>query len=194
MPISASLNGPLLVAATMMLVACGGTMPLTELIQATRNNRAETIRTLVAHGVDPDKRGGRNDWTPLMHAIHKNQRQAIRALLAGGANVNSQNDSGLSALIMAAGYGYTDIVKNLLNSGADPYLETEEGLTALAVAASGVPDIDRFTLGSCQPDTVRTLLEAAPDQTLPHDFWAGTMPRMAARLGGCRTVLQMIAQ
>ena len=169
-------------------------MPLTELIHAARDDRAETIRTLLAHGVDPDRRGGGNDWTPLMHAIHKNQRQAIRALLAGDANPNSQNNSGLSALILAAGYGYTDIVKDLLNSGADPRLETEDGVTALVVAVSGVPDIDRFTLGNCQTDTVRTLLEAAPDITLPHDFWAGTMPRIAARIGGCRTVLRMLAQ
>ena len=52
---------------------------------------------------------------------------------------------------------------------------------ALTVAVSGVPDIDKFTLGSCQGETVKALLDAAPDLTVSANLWG----RMA-RLVSCR--------
>ena len=64
--------------------------------------------------------------------------------------------------MMAAGYGYTDIVKILLAHNADPRLAARDGITAVDLARSGVSDIDRFTVFDCQNDTVKALLAADP--------------------------------
>jgi ankyrin repeat protein len=94
-------------------------------------------------------------------------------------------------LIMAAGYGYGDIVRLLLAKGADPYAETPDGDNALAAAVGGVPDIDKFTVGKCQTDTVSALLQEAPDLKLPANFY-GRAARLAARAAGCVEVLGLI--
>lgn len=77
--------------------------------------------------------------------------------------MNAKSRSGLTALMMAAGYGNVNLVEALLERGADPYLQNAQGETAISVAVSGVGDIDKFTLGSCQVDTVRVLVSKVPD-------------------------------
>ncbi|MBI3665731.1 MAG: ankyrin repeat domain-containing protein [Acidobacteria bacterium] len=160
---------------------------------AARDGRTDIISLLLKSGADPDLRSGLGDWTPLMHAIHKNQEQSLRALLNGGANVNARGRDGLTALIMAAGYGYSGMVRELLDSGADPYAEMADGNSALTSAVGGVSDIDRFTLCSCQTDTVQTLLEEAPDLRLKDNF-PGRSARWFARLGRCSEVLRLLEQ
>ncbi|MBE3135170.1 MAG: hypothetical protein IMZ55_17015 [Acidobacteria bacterium] len=61
-----------------------------------------------------------------------------------------------------------------------------------ACAVRGVPDIDRFTVGSCQTATVKALLMAAPDLTLP-DNDMGKTARWAAWLGNCQEVTRLLA-
>ena len=88
---------------------------------------------------------------------------------------------------MAAGYGYADIVKVLLARGADPYLMDAHGNNALTHAVNGVGDIDRFTLGSCQPETVRVLAKA-PDLRAKGAWNTGFghCPEVAALIRGAR--------
>jgi hypothetical protein len=92
---------------------------------------------------------------------------------------------------MAAGYGYAGIVRDLLEHGADPYAETPGGANALAAAVGGVPDIDWFTVGSCQTETVRALLEKAPDLKLRDNF-SGRSARWFAAWKGCREALGLL--
>ena len=174
-----------------LLMGCSPGLPETELVLAARGGDPQAIGTLLESGLNTDQRTGQNDWTPLMHAIHKNQKGAVAALLEGGADVNIQNERGLTALIMAAGYGSHDIVDQLLSHGADPHLQTEDGDNALSTAVAGVTDIDRFTLGSCQVDTGAALLEQAPGLRLG-DTSAGRSSSWIAWLGGCSEVLKMI--
>ena len=136
----------------------------TPLMTAARQGRIADIQTLISQGADPNARAGVNGWTPILHAIHKHQKESLVALLDGGA------DNSVSALMMAAGYGYTDMVKTLLDRGADPSQKSCGGSTALDVAVSGVPDIDRFTVGDCQTATVKVLLERAPNLRLSDSF------------------------
>jgi hypothetical protein len=159
----------------------------TPLIRAARAGDTKSIETLLRHGADPNLPGGVNGWTPLMHAIHKNRAATIQALLDGGADVNARSFAGETALMMAAGYGYTPIVELLLDRGADPRAQAPDGANVLAVAMAGVPDIDRFTLGSCQLSTVRALKRKDPTLRLPDNLWgpAAKLAAAAAKLCGC---------
>ena len=163
----------------------------TALIWAAREGQLAAITALVRKGADPNLPGGRNDWTPLMHAIHKNQKDAVQALLDGGADPNAKTKPGFTALMMAAGYGNAEMVRALLNRGADPYAEDSSGVSALMLAVSGVPDIDKFTLGQCQAGAVRALLEKAPNLKLKGNFW-GRLALRIARWGGCSEVAGLV--
>ena len=101
---------------------------LTALIRSARAGAVPGVETLLRHGADPNLRGGVNNWTPLMHAVHKNQLGAAQALLDGGAQVDSRGRSGETALMMAAGYGYTPLVELLLERGAKLSTEREPQL------------------------------------------------------------------
>jgi hypothetical protein len=135
----------------------------TPLIAAARAGNAEMIRLLTSRGANPNLSDAAvNSWTPLLHAVHKSQPRAVAALLDAGANPNEADPHGTTPLMLAAGYGYTDIVKILLAHKANPRLAASDGITALDLARSGVPDIDRFTVFHCQEDTVNALLAADP--------------------------------
>ena len=176
-----------------LLISCNP-QPDDPLIGAARSGNTQAIATLLAGGADPNQRWGINSWTPLMHAIHKNQKGSVEALLAGGADVNARGGSeGITALIIAAGYGYTEIVHLLRDKGADPRVETAAGDSALAAAVSGVPDIDKFTVGHCQTSTVAALLKKAPDLKLKDNFY-GRAARLTAHAAGCGDVVALIEQ
>jgi len=181
---------PLVLAVSLALTGCipGGHTSMPPLIDAAREGNLPRLEQLLLLGADPNLRGGVNSWTPLLHAVHKNQSGSVRVLLAHRARPNERGGGGVTALIMAAGYGYTDIVALLLKAGADPRLNSDDASDALSAAVGGVSDIDRFTVGRCQSDTVRTLLAAAPDLKLKKDSAAFRV----ARFVGCSEVLRMV--
>jgi hypothetical protein len=179
----------LVCALLALLAGCGLGVAVSPLISAARDGDADKIKRLAAAHVDLDEPGGVNHWTPLMHAIHKNQAAAVEALLEAGAHVNTVSGN-TTALILAAGYGETDIVRILLDHGADPKLAAKPGVTALAAAVGGSRDIDRFTEGKCQTDTVRLLLEREPSLLVPGDSAAV----QAAQKGGCAEVVALVTK
>jgi ankyrin repeat protein len=150
-------------------------------IGAVRDGDVATVRRMLAQGADPNEPSGNNDWTPLMHAIHKNQLGSVGALLDGHADVNRTVNGG-TPLMMAAGYGYTPIVRLLLAHGADPRIRDLDGETAVDYAVAGMIDIDRFTFFSCQDDTVRALLAANASRTIT------TRSRRWGSIKGCAAV------
>jgi uncharacterized protein len=160
---------------------------LTAIIVSARRGAVAAVEILLRHGADPNLRGGVNGWTPLMHAVHTNQLGAARALLDGGAQVDGRRPSGETALMMAAGHGYTALVELLLDRGANPRAETADGFNVLAAAMGGVADIDRFTLGTCQAATVRALKSRDPSLHLPDNMWArlAQVSGGIAKLRGC---------
>jgi hypothetical protein len=179
-----------LLASGMSVDETGG-FGFTPLIWGARQGHVSVVRELLKHGANPELRAGVNGWTPLMHAVHKGQEAAAMALVDGGAAVDATDGKGMTALIMAAGYGYSAIVKGLLKRGANPYSSTADGSNALTVAVGGVPDIDRFTVASCQAGTVEALLDRAPDLKLRENF-SGRLARLSARLGNCREMLRRL--
>jgi ankyrin repeat protein len=172
--------------AVLMLAGCGMHREMPSLVGAARDGNVELIRTLIQQGADPNERAGVNGWTPLMHAIHKDQKAAVLALLDGGADVNARGDGGSNPLLMAAGYGYADIVGILLDHKADAHVQMNNGDNALNMAILGVSDIDRFTMGDCQNDALRVLVERVPDLKL-HDS-----PVAAAKLKGCAGMSKLL--
>jgi hypothetical protein len=163
----------------------------TPVIDAARAGDVATLEKLFAGGADPNQVAGVNDWPPLMHAIHKGQKKSVRVLLKHGANVNFQTAHWSTPLIMAAGYGYSDIVAMLLDAGARPDIRDHDGYTALNAAVGGTADIDRFTVGHCQTETVRVLLDKAPRLRLEDRFTDSAAVRIA-KLAGCTEVLKMV--
>ena len=152
------------IAATFLFTACNfaSDAQFTGMANAARAGDVATIRQLTAQGADPNAIAGQNGWTPMLHAIHTHQNASIAALLDAGADVNRPDDQGVTPLMMAAGYGYDDTVRLLLERKADPRIKRPNGETALDWAMSGMTDIDRFTFFDCQDSTARLLHSAAP--------------------------------
>lgn len=84
--------------------------------------------------------------TALINAAQKG-KNALQHLLATGVDINSQNSSGETALILSAKRGLKDTVEMLLNAGADADLQGSYGDTALkSVAFSGEAEIVKMLL------------------------------------------------
>jgi hypothetical protein len=150
-------------------------------IDAVRNGDVPALRQMLANGADANATEGINDWTPLLHAIHKNQLGSVEALLDGHADPNRAVKS-MTPLMMAAGYGYTPIVRVLLARGADPRLRDLDGWTAVDYAVQGMTDIDRFTFFNCQDDTVRALIAGHAPREI-NQRW-----RRWGKIKGCESV------
>ena len=163
----------------------------TAVVAASRDGRVDALTALLEAGADPDRRDERNGWPPVMHALHTNQEASVRTLLDFGADPNLGSRSGRTPLAMVAGYGRPALVALLMDHGADPTLATGDGGSALTAAVLGSSDIDRFTLGRCQTETVKTLLDRAPDLQLGDQFWDRLAVRLA-RWRGCSDVLTLL--
>jgi ankyrin repeat protein len=68
----------------------------------------------------------------LQYATWKKQAAAVRLLLSAGANVDTQDNNGKSALMLAV--DTPDIAKLLLDKGARTTLRDSSGWTALMYA------------------------------------------------------------
>ena len=73
------------------------------------------VKTIVKMGAKVDKRLG---WTPLMYAAANGYDEIVRYLISKGANVNTRNESGITALYMAARKPSREVVMTLLRAGA----------------------------------------------------------------------------
>jgi hypothetical protein len=149
-----------------MACAPGAILPLGA---AARRGDLELMRELLEAGADPNDAGGASlEWPPLLHAVHTLQLEAARLLLDYGANPDGAGPNGYTALMMAAGARDPDLVALLIDYGADAYHVGPFGITALSEAITGGPaELDRPIIGGCHPDTVRVLLNRAPDLRLP---------------------------
>jgi ankyrin repeat protein len=144
-----------------LLILCGcAHYEVSPLAAAARTGDVAVIRSLARSGSDLEAPSGVNGWTPLMHAVHKRQRASVEALLNCGAKPDSGDGHRVTALMMAAGYGYEDIVGVLLRHGADPYRRDVHQSTAFDYARKGMVDIDRFTFGREQSSALHELESA----------------------------------
>jgi ankyrin repeat protein len=172
---------------------------LTPLMRAAREGRTEIARALVEAGADMNVRDCASaGWTPLMHAIHKNQNDLARLLIERGADVNAttgdcregKTKGEKTALAYAAANDNREIVKALLARGANPYGENG-AKSALSYAVAGMLDVDHLADGKCPTETVKTLLERAPDLKLRRDIW-DRKAIFIARVKGCAELVALL--
>lgn len=162
---------------------------------AARAGQVPVIRVLAAAGASLEIRDRRSTgWTALIHAIHKDRTEAVQALLAAGADANARCEGGTTPLMFAAAYGNTGIVRSLLDEGADPRVVAEGGVSALwnALGGGGLFDLtDGPSIGTCHPETVRLLLERAPDLELEPGI-ATRVVKSLARSKECSELISRI--
>jgi uncharacterized protein len=129
---------------------------------ASRRNMLQAVKSLLAHGANPNLRLVENEpypyrdsyqmsqigATPLLLAAAAGNADVMRALAAGGADPNLTTDRGTTALMMAAGLGYRqpltdeqykgaqEAVKVAVELGCDVNAAGENSWTALHGAAS----------------------------------------------------------
>jgi|GEM_PF-210814 len=98
------------------------------------------LHAFVDAGADVNARG-EMDETPLMTLLYKRleneQRQEELASLFVelGANTNISNEDEIPAIVLAAEWGFSALVKKMLEHGAEPDKATGLGITALMAAA-----------------------------------------------------------
>lgn len=110
----------------------------------SNTSEAEIIRKFIAKGFDVDAKEAILGMTPLMVASASCNTDAIQALLEGGADVNAQDNDGMTALIRvgetsecSAILGLYDSAKMLLDAGATLKASTAtKEIIALAVICS----------------------------------------------------------
>lgn len=109
----------------------------TPLHEAAMNGRLEACRLLVDYGflVDCHTTRGR---TPLMYAVKGNHFDVVKYFVEEcNANVNEQNEMGVTPVYIASQDGLEDIVKLLVKNGADVNLSNRTRHSPLHEAIAG---------------------------------------------------------
>lgn len=109
-----------------------------ELLLATKQGDAATVRRLLQTGVDANTTDV-NGIPAILWAVTKGDVETIKALLAEGADVRSQYKPGRKALLYYLHYTYKgaindELVRALLEAGADVNAADKNGTTALMLA------------------------------------------------------------
>ena len=92
------------------------------------------VKQLLAKSADVNAQDRLLGDTPLIKAVSGNHLAVARILLNAGANPNYQNQAEISAFLLAALKGQTDMVRLLLEHGADLRSVDRYGSTALISA------------------------------------------------------------
>jgi ankyrin repeat protein len=107
-----------------------------ELISAIENDNVSAFKSLIqSHDVNGCIEDTDSDYTPLMLAVSYGSKQVVSELLNNkNVDVESSCKTDVSALMIAANYKRTDMVKLLLEAGADAKRKDKYGRNAYEIA------------------------------------------------------------
>lgn len=119
---------------------------------------------LLFAGADPNRSGPYfKNRTPLMIAAGKYPpKEVLSALIDHGAEVDAQDEKGLTALMQAARKGGASVVRALLELGADPEMEDARGNTAANHARA-------INQGKGISEILRQAIEGPEED--PEEYW-----------------------
>ena len=122
------------IATPPLEIAAANGIDAPAIVEAARAPDAETVRALIAAGVDVD--AAQPDGATALHwAAYRNDREVAGLLLDAGADVNATNELGATPLWLAADNGSAAMVERLLAAGADPDIALLGGETPLMTAS-----------------------------------------------------------
>ena len=155
----------------------------TALMWAVAQKHPEVVKVLLANGADIHARSDsrtevmavpphgyleynraipHGSDTALMFAARVDDLASAKLLVAAGANVNDEDAWGVSAVVLAAHSGFTDVVEFLLEKGANANSD-RAGFTALHEAVMRRDE-----------NLVKVLLDHGADANLPVRSWTPT--------------------
>ncbi|MEZ6119253.1 MAG: ankyrin repeat domain-containing protein [Pirellulaceae bacterium] len=102
------------------------------LIDAADRGDVKRIQELLDKNVKVDSVV--EEWTPIMHAAFHGHLQAVQLLLNHHANVNHITKDDSTAINLAAGRGFWDIVRLLEQAGANVHHKNLKGKSAMDYA------------------------------------------------------------
>lgn len=105
----------------------------TPLVYAVANNRLSTVRVLLSHYPEADKKTGNNE-TPLIIAVKQQNLEIAEALVRGGADINMSDSNGATPLHYATISGSFYITDMLLYYNAEKDSKSYDGTTPLMAA------------------------------------------------------------
>ena len=120
---------------------------------ATYSDHALAIKLLLDGGADPNLRMNYRSLVDdheergvvaLMFALSVD---AAKTLIDAGADVNVQDDSGITPLMRAAHRGKADIVRLLLDAGADALQRTHHGQNAIDIVRDQIARYESWVIG-----------------------------------------------
>ena len=170
-----------------LMMSLGGTaMSKTDespLMQAVSRDDKASVASLLADGVEIDKRNARGQ-TALLIATHANHVEIAKRIIEAGADVNAKDDMQDSAYLYAGARGHLEILKMTLRHGADLKSTNRYGGTAL------IPASERGHV-----ETVKTLIEAGVDVDHVNNLgWTALLEAIMLGDGGSRhiAIVQML--
>lgn len=106
----------------------------TPLMIASDRGRDSCVELLLKAGADCDDKFNDGHETPLYFASARNHPSTVSVLLAAGASVDSASNDGWTPLMEATHFGYSAVVRLLLDGGANIELKNIHGQTAFDIA------------------------------------------------------------
>jgi ankyrin repeat protein len=159
-------------AALLSVAAFAATNGNTALVDAVKNQDADSVRALLKQHVDVN--APEADGTTALHwAAHWGDLAMVDALLQEGANATALNRYGATPLSEAVRIGGAPLIEKLLKAGADPNtLVTAQAETVLMKASR-----------DGNADAVKVLLEHGAEVNVKENFRGQTAVMWAAAEG-----------
>lgn len=124
----------LLLTLLAVVLAAGTAAAQIPLISAVKASDVDSVRALIAKGVDVNAPQG-DGATALHWAAHRNDLALADLLIRAGANPNAANELGATPLWLACVNGSATMIERLLGAGAKTNVRIASGETPLMTAA-----------------------------------------------------------